>query len=81
MAILYGYLTRKNSKIKQDDILYEGSIVKKQLMAIAATAALLFVPAMAKNKVSTHQVHFAKGTRGSTIKGHVKSYDIKLSYL
>ena len=50
--------------------------MKKQLMAIAATAALLFVPAMAKNKVTTHQVHFAKGTTGSTIKGHVKGYDI-----
>jgi hypothetical protein len=49
--------------------------VKKQLLAIAATAALLFVPAMAKNKVTTHQVHFAKGTTGSTIKGHVKGYD------
>jgi len=49
--------------------------MKKQLMAIAATAALLFVPAMAKNKVTTHQVHFAKGTTGSTIKGHVKGYD------
>ena len=44
-------------------------------MAIAATAALLLVPAMAKNKVTTHQVHFAKGTTGSTIKGHVKGYD------
>ena len=44
-------------------------------MAIAATAALLFVPAMAKNKVTTHQVHFAKGTTGSTIKGYVKGYD------
>ena len=49
--------------------------MKKQLMAIAATAALLFVPAMAKNKVTTYQVHFAKGTTGSTIKGHVKGYD------
>ena len=47
----------------------------KQLMTIAATAALLFVPAVAKDKVTTHQVHFAKGTTGSTIKGHVKGYD------
>ena len=50
--------------------------MKKRFMAITATAALLFVPAMAKNKVTTHQVQFAKGTTGSTIKGHVKGYDI-----
>ncbi len=49
--------------------------LKKQLMTIAATATLLFVPAMAKNKVSTHQVHFDKGTSGTTVKGHVKGYD------
>ena len=47
----------------------------KQLMTIIVTAALLFVPALAKDKVTTHQVHFAKGTTGSTIKGHVKGYD------
>jgi len=47
----------------------------KHLMTIAATAALLFVPAMAKDKVTTHQVHFDKGTTGTTVKGHVKGYD------
>lgn len=47
----------------------------KQLMTIVATAALLFVPAMAKDKVTTHQVHFDKGTNGTTVKGHVKGYD------
>jgi hypothetical protein len=47
----------------------------KHLMAAVVVASLLFVPAMAKNKVTTHQVHFAKGTTGSTIKGHVKGYD------
>ena len=46
----------------------------KQLMIIMATAALLFVPAMAKGKVTTHQVHFDKGTSGTTVKGHVKGY-------
>ena len=49
--------------------------MKKQLMTIAVPAVLLFVPAMAKDKVATHQVHFAKGITGSTIKGHVKGYD------
>ena len=44
-------------------------------MTIMATAALLFVPAMAKDKVTTHQVHFDKGTSGTTVKGHVKGYD------
>ena len=44
-------------------------------MTIAATAALLFVPAIAKDKVTTHQVHFDKGTNGTTVKGHVKGYD------
>jgi len=49
--------------------------MKKQLTIIAATAALIFMPAMAKDKVITHQVHFDKGTTGSTVKGHVKGYD------
>jgi len=49
--------------------------VKKQLMTIVATAALIFIPAMAKDKVTTHQVHFDKGTNGTTVKGHVKGYD------
>ena len=47
----------------------------KQLMTMAATAALLLVPALAKDKVTTHQVHFDKGTTGTTVKGHVKGYD------
>ena len=44
-------------------------------MTIVATAALIFIPAMAKDKVTTHQVHFDKGTNGTTVKGHVKGYD------
>ena len=44
-------------------------------MTIVATATLLFVPAMAKDKVTTHQVHFDKGTSGTTVKGHVAGYD------
>jgi len=47
----------------------------KQFMTIMATAALLFVPALAKDKVTTHQVYFDKGTNGTTVKGHVKGYD------
>ena len=31
--------------------------------------------AIAKDKVTTHQVHFDKGTNGTTIKGSVKGYD------
>jgi len=49
--------------------------MRKQLITIIATAAFLFVPAMAKDKVTTHQVHFDKGTTGTTVKGHVKGYD------
>ena len=49
--------------------------MKKVLSAVAVCAGLLTVPAMAKDKVTTHQVHFDKGTTGSTFKGHVKGYD------
>jgi len=49
--------------------------IKKQLMIIAATVTLLFVPTLAKDKVTTHQVHFDKGTSTTTVKGHVKGYD------
>ena len=44
-------------------------------MTIVATVALLFVPALAKDKVTTHKVHFDKGTNGTMVKGHVKGYD------
>jgi len=47
----------------------------RHFMTITATAALLFMPAMAKDKVTTHQVYFDKGTTGTTVKGHVKGYD------
>ena len=49
--------------------------MKKQFMTIAVITALLFIPAIAKDKVTTHQVHFDRGTTGSTVKGHVKGYD------
>ena len=39
------------------------------------SAVLLAAPAMAKDKVTTHQVRFDKGTRGTTVKGQVKGYD------
>lgn len=49
--------------------------MKKQLMTIVLTVASLLLPAMAKDKVITHQVHFDKGTNGTTVKGMVKGYD------
>lgn len=50
-------------------------MMKQPFMILAASAALLFVPAAAKDKVTTHQVHFDKGTSGTTVKGEVKGYD------
>ncbi len=49
--------------------------LKKILSATAVSAGLLVLPAYAKDKVTTHQVHFDKGTTGTTVKGHVKGYD------
>jgi hypothetical protein len=49
--------------------------MKKYVRIIALSAGLLTMPAIAKDKVTTHQVHFDKGTTGSTVKGHVKGYD------
>jgi len=47
----------------------------KKLLTIAATAALLFIPAMAKDVVHKAQVHFDKGTSGGTMHGKIKGYD------
>ena len=49
--------------------------MKSKLFATAVGVALLSIPAIAKDKVTTHQVHFDKGTSGTTVKGHVKGYD------
>ena len=49
--------------------------MKRYLITITVGIVLLMVPAMAKDKIMTHQVHFAKGTTGSTVKGFVKGYD------
>ncbi|SFZ98290.1 putative hypothetical Gifsy-1 prophage protein [hydrothermal vent metagenome] len=49
--------------------------MKKILFATAICAGLMTLPAMAKDKVTTHQVHFDKGTTGTTVKGEVKGYD------
>ena len=49
--------------------------MKKYLIAITVGTVLLMVPSMAKDKVTTHQVHFAKETTGSTVKGSVKGYE------
>ena len=49
--------------------------MKHILSTIVVCAGLLTVPTIAKDKVTTHQVHFDKGTTGSTVKGQVKGYD------
>ena len=49
--------------------------MKSKLFAAAVGLVLLSIPAMAKDKVTTHQVHFDKGTTGTTVKGYVKGYD------
>ena len=49
--------------------------MKGKLFAAALGIALFSSSSMAKDKVSTHQVHFDKGTTGSTVKGHVKGYN------
>ncbi len=49
--------------------------MKSKLFTAAVGVALLLIPAIAKDKVTTHQVHFDKGTTGTTVKGHVKGYD------
>jgi len=49
--------------------------MKKQFMSITVTVALLCIPAIAKDKVTTTQVHFDKGTTGTIAKGQVKGYD------
>ena len=49
--------------------------MKKVLMIIGVGAALLMTSAIAKDKVTIHQVHFDKGTIGTTVKGHVNGYD------
>ena len=49
--------------------------MKHILSTIVVCAGLLTVPIIAKDKVTTHQVHFDKGTTGSTVKGEVKGYD------
>ncbi|MCD6212209.1 MAG: hypothetical protein J7J02_04415 [Sulfurovum sp.] len=49
--------------------------MKTKIFAAALGLALLSIPALAKDKVTTHQVHFDKGTNGTTVKGHVKGYD------
>ena len=48
---------------------------KKIMGAAVLIAVLLTVPMTAQDKVTTHQVHFDKGTTGTTVKGHVKGYD------
>ena len=42
---------------------------------ILVSGILLFVPAMAKDVVHNAQVHFDKGTTGTTIKGKIKGYE------
>ena len=49
-----------------------------KLFTAAVGLALLAIPAMAKDAVLTKQVHFDKGTTGTTAKGHVKGHDTVL---
>ena len=50
-------------------------IMKFFLRMIAMSTVFLTMSLMAKDQVTTHQVHFDKGTTGSTVKGQVKGYD------
>ena len=52
-----------------------GEKMKKYIIVFALSAGLLSMPAMAKDKVTTHQVHFDKGTNGTTVQDSVKGYD------
>jgi len=52
--------------------------MKKILIIPMVGLALLGMPTMAKDKITTHQVHFKKGTNGATMKGSVKGYDTVL---
>ena len=45
------------------------------LFVIAVGVALLSVPAMTKDVVHTKQVHFDKGTNGTTVQGSIKGYE------
>ena len=49
--------------------------MKKNFILITVTTALLFIPAIAKDKVTIHKVHFDKGSTRTTAKGQVKGYD------
>ena len=49
--------------------------MKLKLFSVVVGLTLLVLPAIAKDKVTTHQVHFDKSTTGTTLKGHVKGYD------
>jgi len=49
--------------------------MRMKLYTAALGLALFLSPVMAKDKVTTHQVHFDKGTSATTVKDHVKGYD------
>jgi len=49
--------------------------MKRVLSTVVVFVGLLVVPVMAKDKVTTHQVHFDKGTTSSIVEGHVNGYD------
>ena len=49
--------------------------MKKALIIMISSIALLMTSAMSKDKVTIHQVHFDKGINGITVKGHVEGYD------
>ena len=49
--------------------------MKKLLSAAALFAGLMILPALAKDEVIIHQVHFDKGKSSAAVKDSVKGYD------
>lgn len=49
--------------------------MKSELFAAAVIVALLSLPAMAKDVVHNKQVHFDRGTNGTTVTGTIKGYE------
>ena len=49
--------------------------MKRKLFAAAIGIALLSIPSIAKDVVHNKQVHFDKGTSGTTMKAKIKGYE------
>ncbi|RLA25400.1 MAG: DNA breaking-rejoining protein [Gammaproteobacteria bacterium] len=48
--------------------------MKITLFTVAFMGAILSIPAVAKDEVRNEQVHFERGTNGTTVAGSVKGY-------